>query len=61
MGLLSWTAARIETTSPAPRIFLEWNADPLGDRADTGVAIMDVPASFLGLEIPTAAERRYSP
>ena len=49
MGLLSWMAARIESTSPAPRILSKGDADPLGDRADADIAIIDVPAFVLGI------------
>src|SRR3981081_415160 len=41
--------ARIETTRPAPWIFVMRNAGSERDRADVHVAIVDVPAFFAGV------------
>ena len=53
--------ARIEATRPAPRVFPRRDADTLGDRAGAHVAIVDVPAFVLGVEIAAAGERGHGP
>jgi hypothetical protein len=45
----------------SPRIFLDWNADPLGDRADAHIAVIDLPAFVMGFEISAAGERGHGP
>ena len=47
---------RIEAARPAPRVLVRWNADPLRDRADADVAVIDVPAFILGFGIAAAGE-----
>jgi hypothetical protein len=61
MGLLARMAARIEAARPSPRVLARRNADPLGDRADEDVAVIDVPAFVLGLEIAAAGKGGYGP
>ena len=53
-------AARIEPTSPAPRVLARRNADTLGDRAGADIAIIDVPAFVGGFEIAAAGERGHA-
>ena len=61
LGMLSRMAARVEAARPAPRIFADGNADPLGDRAGLDVAIIDVPAFVGGFEISAAGEGGHAP
>jgi hypothetical protein len=51
----------IEAARPAPRIFFDWNADPVSDRADADIAVIDVPAFVLGFEIAAAGEGEHAP
>jgi hypothetical protein len=60
-GALARMAAWVEAASPAPWIFLERNADPLGDRAGVDIAIVDVPAFVLGFEVSAAGEGGHGP
>jgi hypothetical protein len=61
VGLLSRMAARLEAAGPAPRVFSNGNANPLADRADTDVAVIDVPAFVRGFEIAAAGEGGHGP
>lgn len=51
VGMLSRMAARVEAASPAPRVLSRRNADPLSDRADADIDVIDVPAFVRGFEI----------
>ena len=53
--------ARIEAASPAPRVLARRNADPLGDRADADVAVIDVPGFVLNVDILAAGESGHAP
>jgi hypothetical protein len=56
VGVLAGMTARVEAATPFPRIFVMWDTGADRDRADTDIAIVDVPSLNVGFRIAATGE-----